>query len=234
MKTQSFIFSTFLMIAIIISSCGGGGSNESSKLKVESPTSKEVTIGNQVWMTKNLDVDKFRNGDPIPEAKSNEEWIAASENKQSAWCYYDNDPKNGEKYGKLYNWYAVIDSRGLAPKGYHVPSKEELTKLVDYLGENLAGLKLKSASGWDDCKSENLNGTNESGFFGQPGGFRNWDGGFFWIGSQGTWRSKTIEKLFVNSLPDMYSLKLICGKDEVLFWKEQMDKMGYSVRCIKD
>jgi len=109
-----------------------------------------VTIGKQVWMTKNLDVSTFRNGDPIPEAKTDEAWKAAGENKQPAWCYYDNDPKNGTKYGKLYNWYAVNDPRGLAPAGYHIPTDAEWTVLTDYLGgEDVAGKKMKSTSGWD-------------------------------------------------------------------------------------
>ena len=106
---------------------------------------KTVQIGTQVWMTKNLDVSTFRNGDPIPEAKTDEEWEKAGENKQPAWCYYNNDPGNGEKYGKLYNWYAVNDSRGLAPVGYHIPSDAEWTILTDFLGgEDAAGNKMKS------------------------------------------------------------------------------------------
>ena len=109
-----------------------------------------ITIGTQVWMTKNLDVATFRNGDPIPQAKTNEEWEKAGENQQPAWCYYDNDPANGAKYGKLYNWYAVNDSRGLAPVGYHIPSDAEWTKLTDFLGgESVAGTKMKSKSGWN-------------------------------------------------------------------------------------
>jgi len=71
-----------------------------------------VTIGNQVWMTKNLNVDKFRNGDPIPHARTDEEWKKAGENEEPAWCYYESDTRNGEKFGKLYNWYAVNDKRG--------------------------------------------------------------------------------------------------------------------------
>ncbi len=106
-----------------------------------------VTIGTQVWMTKNLDVSTFRNGDPIPQAKSNSEWKAAGINKQPAWCYYDNEPANGAKYGKLYNWYAVNDLRGLAPAGYHIPSDAEWMQLTDFLGSE-AGKKMKSTSGW--------------------------------------------------------------------------------------
>ena len=109
---------------------------------------KTVKIGNQAWMAENLSVSIFRNGDPIPQAKTNQEWIKAGDNKQPAWCYYENDPANGAKYGKLYNWYAVIDPRGLAPVGYHIPSDAEWEKLVDYL-EPDPGTKMKSKSGWD-------------------------------------------------------------------------------------
>ena len=109
----------------------------------------EVTIGHQVWMIKNLNVDKFRNGDPIPQAKTDAEWEAADKNREPAWCYQNNDPANGVKYGKLYNWYAVNDSRGLAPAGYHIPSKAEWTQLTDFLASFFeASSKMKSTSGW--------------------------------------------------------------------------------------
>ena len=117
--------------------------------------SQKVTIGTQVWTTKNLDVATFRNGDAIPQAKTDEEWKAAGENKQPAWCYYDNKAANGTKYGKLYNWYAVNDPRGLAPIGYHIPTDDEWTVLSTFLGgEDLAGKKMKSRSGWSSYKED--------------------------------------------------------------------------------
>jgi uncharacterized protein (TIGR02145 family) len=117
-------------------------------------TTKSVKIGTQTWTTENLNVSTFRNGDPIMEAKTNEEWEQAGENKQPAWCYYENDPKNGAKYGKLYNWYAVNDSRGLAPAGWHVPSDAEWTTLSTFLGgESTAGKKMKSLNGWNSYTS---------------------------------------------------------------------------------
>ena len=82
-------------------------------------------IGKQYWTTKNLNVSRFRNGDPIPEAKTKDEWIQAGIKKQAVWCYYDNDFKNGTKYGKLYNWYAVNDPRGLAPEGWDIPTDDD-------------------------------------------------------------------------------------------------------------
>ena len=112
--------------------------------------SQSIKIGTQVWTAKNLDVATFRNGDAIPQAKTNEEWEAAGENKQPAWCYYENNTANGTKYGKLYNWYAVVDARGLAPGGWHVPTDEEWTVLSTFLGgEAVAGKKMKSTSGWN-------------------------------------------------------------------------------------
>jgi uncharacterized protein (TIGR02145 family) len=91
-----------------------------------------VTIGNQHWMTKNLNVSTFRNGDPIREARTNHEWKEAIAKKEPAWCYYENNPKNGAKYGKIYNWYAVSDPRGLAPYGWHIPSFMEWNSLVKH------------------------------------------------------------------------------------------------------
>jgi uncharacterized protein (TIGR02145 family) len=92
-----------------------------------------VTIGEQIWMPKNLNVDTFRDTTPIREAKTNEEWMLAGLNKQPAWCYYDNNPENGDKYGKLYNWYAVNDPRGLAPDTWRIPNQEDITFFVEYL-----------------------------------------------------------------------------------------------------
>jgi uncharacterized protein (TIGR02145 family) len=181
MKKVSLILSAVVMTAIMLSSFGDGAPNQEG-------TSNEVTIGKQVWMSKNLNVDKFRNGDPIPHAKTNEEWEKAGKNGEPAWCYYDNNPANGAKYGKLYNWYAVNDPRGLAPKGSHIPTDAEWTELTDYLGgQEKAGAKMKSKEGWSDGG----NGTNSSGFSGLPGGYRFYDGTFDVVGNYGNWWSST-------------------------------------------
>src|SRR5712675_951158 len=106
---------------------------------------KTVRIGTQEWMAENLNVSHFKNGDEIPEAKTNEEWKKASDEHKPAWCNYDNDLMNGKKYGKLYNWYAVNDPRGLTPNGWHVPSNSECFEhLIKFLGgEDVAGGKMK-------------------------------------------------------------------------------------------
>jgi len=185
MKKVTLILCVKLMAAMMLASCTGGGTRGEEPPN-KTALSNEVTIGKQVWMTQNLNVDKFRNGDPIPQARTGEEWNRAGTNKQPAWCYYNNDPANGAKYGKLYNGYAVSDSRGLAPVGYHIPSDAEWTTLTDYLGGiEKAGAKMKSKQGW----AKNGNGTNSSGFSGLPGGFRHFDGSFNYIGLYGHWWS---------------------------------------------
>jgi uncharacterized protein (TIGR02145 family) len=112
---------------------------------------KSVKIGNQTWMAENLNVGRFMNGDSIPEVKTPEEWEAARQNREPAWCYYNNDPANGAKYGRLYNWYAVFDPRKLAPYGWHITSDREWTTLSKFLGgEKVAGGKIKSKNLWKD------------------------------------------------------------------------------------
>ena len=142
---------------------------ELSILKI--PKLKEVTIGQQIWTTENLNVDKFRNGDPIFHASSDEEWQKAGEDKKPAWCCYDNDPRNCEKYGKLYNWYAVNDSRGLGPSGWRVPTLEDYEILRTFAGGwEKAGTELKNDSGWK--YPEKKVNKNILGFSALPGGYR--------------------------------------------------------------
>jgi len=115
------------------------------------PPIHTVKIGTQMWMTTNLNVSKFRNGDPILEAQTEEEWERAGKKKIPAWCYYDNDSKLDKKSGKLYNWYAVNDPRGLAPEGYHIPSEEDWNHLIKQLGgEEVAAPKMRFGKEWGD------------------------------------------------------------------------------------
>ena len=202
------------------------GINLSGKYKAEVNIIRfnSVKIGNQIWMTENLNLDRFRNGDIIPEAKTAEEWVAAGNAKRPAWCYYDNDPKNGDKYGKLYNCYAVNDTRGLAPAGWHVPDDLEWPLLYFVLGED-SGIKMKSRSGWVN----NGNGTNSSGFSGLPGGSRSsFDGEFHYGGYDGYWWSAFNFEIVIERVPslrydDQYLPRFGSG------WYN-----GFSVRCLKD
>lgn len=184
-----------------------------------------VTVGSQTWLGKNLNVDRFANGDLIPEAKTDDEWKRAGENKQPAWCYYNNDPTNGHTYGRLYNWYAVNDPRGLAPKGWHVLSDAEWTVMTDYLGgETTAGLKMKSTIGWN----ENGNGNNNSGIAGLPGGFRLTYGTFNSLGLFGSWWSSSEDGTGSAWFRALYYLN---GK---VSRYDDYKSCGFSVRCLRD
>ncbi|MFN0290349.1 FISUMP domain-containing protein [Pedobacter helvus] len=126
-----------------------------------------VKIGNQVWTTKNLNVSTFRNGEPIFYASNQKEWERASREQIPAYCYLNFDNKNEKRFAKLYNFYAVADRRGLAPEGWHVPSRNEFLTLIAALGgEKVAGVKMRGTKGWDVKDSYNFahgNGDNSSG-----------------------------------------------------------------------
>jgi len=198
------------------------------------PQYDSVRIGNQEWMNINLDVDRFRNGDLIPHIESDKEWEEAGNNGQPAWCYYDNDPENGKIYGKLYNWFAVNDSRGLAPEGYHVPTDEEWTSLVEFLGISNGGWKLKSVDDyWGlykgfEGEDQPGNGDNSYGFTALPGGVRWYDGGNICIGySAEFWSATEVDTC------EAWQLSLFREYSD-LDWRSSFKQEGLSVRCIKD
>ena len=187
---------------------------------------QQIKIGTQIWATKNLEVSNFRNGEPIPEARTDAEWEKAWQKGNPAWCYYDNDLANGAKYGKLYNWYAVNDPRGLAPKGWHIPSNEEWTTLTDNLGgkDVVAGTKMKSSSGWKD----NRNGSNSSGFAGLPGGFRGNGGAFSNVGANGFWWSSS------ESITGYAWNRFLYDNNGGVGRGTYDEHYGFSVRCLGD
>ena len=188
-------------------------------------SSDDVKIGTQTWTSKNLDVSTFRNGEAIPEAKSKEEWSKAGDNKTAAFCYYEYDSKNGKVYGKLYNWYAVNDSRGLAPAGYHIPSDAEWTILTDFLGgSKISGKKMKSKDGW----SNDGNGDNSSGYNGLPGGNCNYNGYFHRLAENGYWWSSS-----ENKADNAWDRNLDNNGSEGSR-NYSNKRYGFSVRCLRD
>ena len=190
----------------------------------------EVNIGSQTWLVSNLSVEKFRNGDFIKEVKTNEEWEIAANNGEPAWCFFDNDETNGEKYGKIYNGFAVIDARSLAPNGWRIPNVEDWTKLFKHLGgEKVAGIKMKSTTEWHEhpIPLARRNGTNESGFTALPGGYRNSDGTFKGVGEDGSFWSSS----------DLYGQLQLRTLDfaESCVIKNSLGKgYGFYIRCLKE
>ena len=130
---------------------------------------KSVKIGTQEWATNNLCVTNFRNGDPIQEVKNYDDWMNTYNSNNPARISYRKSKKKGETYGFFYNWHAIIDKRGLAPIGYKIPSKNDWDELVNFLGEEKAGEKVKSDTLWKPS-SWGEKGTNEFGFNALPGG----------------------------------------------------------------
>jgi uncharacterized protein (TIGR02145 family) len=190
------------------------------------PAIEYVTIGSQVWMLKNLDVSTYRNGDLMPEVTDPNLWVGLT---TGAWCWYNNDSATyASTYGKLYNWYAVNDSRGLAPTGWHIPSDVEWTTLSTYLGgDAVAGGAMKE-TGTIHWVAPNTGATNTSGFTGLPGGGRDDRGEFVFIENDGYWWSST-----ELNLTEAWSRYL--GFYGGLIGRTNTTKqLGFSVRCLRD
>lgn len=225
-----------LILAIIILSLITNSIFAQAKKSTPAVNYKSIKIGNQIWMTENLNVSTFRNGDPIPEFKKD---VNNKSNEDLPyWCYYDFSISNGNSYGKLYNWGAVNDKRGLAPKGWHIPSYEEWKELADFLGydtySSSAGTalnKLKSTSGWEGYY--NGNGTNETGFNAMPGGHddptsSNPDVAFGLTKEMGSWWcSKKVNN-------DSYEARIDGKYSSTIPFLSKYHSDANSVRCIKD
>jgi uncharacterized protein (TIGR02145 family) len=197
---------------------------------------KTVKIGTQTWMAENLNVSHFRNGDPIPEVKTNYDWKKAAYEGKPAWCYYKNENNYSNKYGKLYNWYAVIDPRGLAPEGWKVPILNDFEGLFLSLGgDEIAGYKMKNTSGWYNSKK--YRGSNESGFSAEPFSRRD-AGGSFSIWKYDDIRYRCDAQFWTSSINDYmindaYFIFLTFWNDDAFKHNDSVGN-GMSVRCVKD
>jgi uncharacterized protein (TIGR02145 family) len=215
-KPKAFI--CFLLLStLILVSCGN------TIKDYDGNRYSPVTIGKQVWLAENLSVSHFRNGDSIPQVKSAEEWVKYGKEGKPAWCYMENNPENNQKFGKLYNWYAGTDPRGLAPAGWHIATDEEWKKMIDYLGGGvLAAIKMRTAG------LNEGNGNEIKGFSGIPAGCRNSSGNFYGMDSFGYWWSGS-ESNSTNAW--MRILNYVkCDINSPDFSKTY----GASIRCIRD
>jgi len=183
-----------------------------------------VYIGHQEWMRANLDVERFRNGDPIGQVQTQQQWKKACDEARPVWCYCDYDPNLGAIYGKLYNGYAITDPRGLAPEGWHVPGEAEWRALVAHLGgAAVAGGKMKAgaAARWKGADSE---ATSEDGFAALPAGYADPHGGFHDLGEvTGFW--------CVSDSACYWSV--YDGGSEICRYYGSTPYYGFSVRCVR-
>jgi len=214
---------TYYLRAYATSNIGTAYGNEVSFINIVADS--DIVICSQRWMIKNLKVSTYKNGDPIPQVTDPATWANLT---TGAWCYYNNDPATASVYGKLYNWYAVNDPRGLAPTGWHLPSVAELTTLSTCMGgDALSGGALKEA-GTTHWASPNAGATNSSGFTALPGGSRYDNGAFYELGFAGCWWTVT------PSVPG-YAWYLYLTYDSEYMNKPNANKTNaFSVRCIRN
>ena len=240
MKKSILLFS---FLSFLLFSCSSSDDNNNSNLNVtdiDGNVYNTIVIGTQTWTKENLNVSKYRNGDPILRVDGSWDGLTTG-----AWCYYENQTSNGVVYGKLYNWYAINDPRGIAPEGYHVPNMDEWILLRDLLitnGSNYDGTvtgnkigkSLASETLWDvttnvGAVGNDLTLNNSSNFSGLPGGvrwsdpsvdFNNIRGGAYWWSSTASTNTAT-----------SYSLNAHSKELSQLGFNK---KYGMSIRCVKD
>jgi uncharacterized protein (TIGR02145 family) len=199
---------------------------------IENNKYKTVYIGNQQWMAENLKTSKYSDGTMILNITDDTQW---QNNTTGAWANYNNSDSLGEKYGKLYNWYAVSPTtngnKNVCPTGWHVPTDAEWTVLTDYLGgESIAGGKMKEV-GTTNWNSPNTDATNITLFTGLPCGLRYGSGGFYsGIGNSGYWMSSTEKDAYYAWIRELNSANSIVNRSVGMKGK----KSGFSVRCLKD
>jgi len=190
---------------------------------IDGNTYKTIKIGTQTWMVENLRTTKYNDGTAIPNVTDNDQWANLT---TGAYCWYDNNTENKNKYGALYNWYAV-DTKKLAPEGWHVPTDAEWTTLINYLGgESTAGGKMKATTGWN---SPNTGASNSSGFSAFPSGYRYASNGtFYYAGSGGDWWSRA-----ADGSSDAWYRYLDYDSAEAGRYNGNR-RNGFAVRCLKD
>jgi uncharacterized protein (TIGR02145 family) len=186
-----------------------------------------VAIGTQVWMVQNLRVIHYRNGDTIANLKDNTQWCNFT---TGAYCNFNNDVNNVPVYGRLYNWYAIADSRNIAPAGWHVATDADWTILMSYTGgDSIAGGNLKEA-GIVHWQSPNTGANNNFGFTALPSGTRF---GQYGIPGYGTFTNlgETAEWWTSN---EQCTRGMSYNSTNVLHSTDSRWSDGYSVRCVKD
>ncbi|PID94500.1 MAG: hypothetical protein CSA95_02790 [Bacteroidetes bacterium] len=221
---------------------GGGGTNGApcpgmpTVTDIDGNRYNTVLIGEQCWMKENLKVTHYPNGDAIPHIVDDDAWAALGDNNtDDAYCYYENDPSS--EYGALYSYVAAIgdnwerdnaEGQGICPEGWHLPTDEEWTVLVDYLGGwDVAGGKMKEV-GTAHWQSPNTGATNESGFTALPGGHRDYNGTFHSVGYDGDWWSATECR---SSYAWHRGLRYSAAN---VYRGDYYESIGFSVRCVRD
>jgi uncharacterized protein (TIGR02145 family) len=227
-KKQSAMYGLLILVITLITSLSSIRTEGAAlPADIDGHTYFFVTIGKQVWMRDNLNVSHYRNGDPIRHARTSEEWLDASAKGQGAWCYYKNDPANEKKYGRLYNWYAVNDPRGLAPTGWHLPTNEDWKNVATVLAGASATEEIKS-SATSIWRYPALAVDNTIHFHAEAGGLREAGDTFRFIGENAfLWSSSEHSPALAGNVQFSF-------QNSIINLTSQDKKTGAAVRCIKD
>lgn len=202
-------------------------SGGSTVTDVEGNVYNTITIATQTWMAENLKTGKYNNGDLIGTTSPANLDLTYATSPEYQWAYEGNE-SNVTINGRLYTWYAISDSRGVCPTGWHIPTDAEWTTLTNALGdETIAGAKLKE-TGFIHWRTPNTGATNATGFTALPGGFRDNDGTFFYLGTYGRWWSITEDQ----SIYIWYRFMTYTSIN--VFREHSYKRGGLSVRCLKD
>ena len=219
----------------LLSNCNAQNSN--AHLHYNNPADNQITT--LIISSRNLNLGTFTNGDAIFEARTKEDWLKAARQKIPAWCYYDNDPKNGHLYGKIYNYYALKDPRGLCPDGWR---KIRDTDIEIIEQSKISDTAIKSRTGWDDLR----NGTNNSSLNLVPGGYRDEDGNFVHIGRAALFWMNSDRNLFCPFWGISYEKYLFHGHgffasyrysskystESQSYFYNNIEKMGFYIRTV--
>ena len=228
MFRQLLTILSFVIFMLIVSCSDSSTEPEDSGntvTDIDGNVYQTVKIGDQVWMAENLKVTHYRNGKQIPNVINDSLWTELS---TGACCAFNNDNIYVQTYGLLYNWYAVNDSRNIAPEGWHVPTDEEWQTLIDSLGGNsLAGGKMKE-TGTTHWNEPNTGATNESGFTALPAGYRSCSTGTFGLLNSSVywWAS--------DEFRDYAWRRFLGYQYSEINRSYGIERFGHSVRLIKD
>jgi len=238
---KSFAFVCFLISIFLISSCEESETipeiNRGSVTDSDGNVYSTVKIGGQWWMTSNLRVTTFRNGESIPQLVDSIEWLSGGPG-------FSIHPDATTEMGLLYNWKAVSDSRGIAPEGWHVATDEDWQRLEKQMGmETSAAEKFgwRGSGEGDALKATGTNNwvrfdpvwaTNAAGFNALAGSCRIEDGRYGSPGTQytGFWWTRTLS----STDPDKAFFRYLDYKRSQVFRQVESRGFGFSVRCVKD
>jgi uncharacterized protein (TIGR02145 family) len=221
MKINFLKLSLFLLFFSVLISCD----KEDSISDIDGNSYKIIKIGNQTWMAENLRTTKFNDGEPIRNIIKNTDW---KKTKEAAYSGYNNDGVAQKEYGYLYNYYCIENIKNIAPDGWRIPNENDIRILQEYLNSNAEkriNLKEKGNQHW---MTSNKTGDKSSGFNVLPGGYRDEQGNFYMLKSNGYFWTENASVELYHWSDRMFQALADVRRDRTY------EQFGFSIRCIKE